>query len=79
MKRHLGRRAILIASPRVALPPGAGQRDGKRGFVWDDRPSIVFGEDISVDLTGRALLEWRKFDPDIGEDAVRPAHRCASA
>ena len=53
---------ILIA---FAAPAAA---QDKRGFVWNDRPSIVFGEDISVDLKGRALVEWRGFDPDIGED-----------
>jgi phosphate-selective porin OprO and OprP len=55
--------AILIAS---AAAPVAAQ--DKKGLVWNDRPSIVFGEDISVDLKGRVLLEWRKFDPEIGED-----------
>lgn len=58
--------AILLAL--AALPARAQDTEVKRGVVWNDRPSIVFGEDISIDLTGRALLEWRKFDPDIGED-----------
>ena len=51
----------------IAFDAPAAAQD-KRGFVWNDRPSIVFGEDISVDLKGRALVEWRGFDPDIGED-----------
>ena len=54
--------AILIA---FAVPAAA---QDKRGFVWNDRPSIVFGKNLSVDITGRTLLEWRRFDPDIGED-----------
>jgi phosphate-selective porin len=55
--------AILLACS--ALPAAAQDR---RGFVWDDRPTIVFGEDINLELKGRALLEWRRFDPEIGED-----------
>jgi len=57
--------AILIACAAV---PAAAQNKGKRGFVWDDRPTIVFGEDVNIAVTGRALIEWRWFDPDIGED-----------
>ena len=55
--------AILIACSAVS----AWAQD-TRGFAWHDRPRIVFGEDIHVDVTGRALVEWRWFDPDIGED-----------
>lgn len=55
--------AILLACTAI---PAAAQ--DKRGFVWNDRPTIVFGEDISLELKGRALLEWRRFDPEIGED-----------
>ena len=55
--------AILIA---FAAVPAAAQ--DKRGVVWNDRPSIVFGKNLSVDIKGRTLLEWRRFDPDIGED-----------
>jgi len=57
--------AILMA---IAAVPAAAQSKGKRGFVWDDRPTIVFGEDVNVAVTGRALVEWRWFDPEIGED-----------
>ena len=62
MKR-LSALAILLACTAI---PAAAQ--DKRGFVWNDRPTIVFGEDISLELKGRALLEWRRFDPEIGED-----------
>ena len=40
----------------------------KRGLVWNDRPSIVFGEDVHVDLRARAAFDWRGFDPDLDED-----------
>ncbi len=56
--------AILLAC--TAIPAAAQER---RGLVWNDRPSIVFGEDINVELKARALIEWRRFDPDIGEDS----------
>jgi phosphate-selective porin len=62
MKRLLNV-ALVIA---CAAAPAAAQ--DKTGLVWNDRPSIVFGEDVSVDLKGRALMEWRTFDPAIGED-----------
>lgn len=58
--------AILIAF--AAVPAFAQKKGDQRGFVWNDRPSIVFGKDIKVEVTGRALVEWRWFDPDIGED-----------
>ena len=54
----------LCAMPAAAQDKKADQR----GLVWKDRPSIVFGKHFSVDLKGRTLLEWRRFDPDIGED-----------
>ncbi len=62
MKRPL-MAAILIA---FAAVPAAAQ--DKRGLVWDNRPSIVFGEDINIDVRGRAQFDWRWFDPDVGED-----------
>lgn len=55
--------AFLLA---VLAVPAAAQ--DKRGLVWDNHPSIVFGEDLNVDFRSRALVEWRAFDPDIGED-----------
>ena len=60
------KRVAVAALLTVLSVPVAAQ--DKRGLVWDDRPSIVFGKDINIDFKGRALLEWRGFDPDIGED-----------
>ena len=56
--------AILIA---FAAAPAAAQ--DKRGLVWDNRPSIVFGEDINIDVRGRAQFDGRWFDPDVDEDS----------
>lgn len=61
------KRLFVVSSIVIAFAVPAAAQD-KRGFVWNDRPSIVFGKNVSVDLNGRTLLEWRKFDPEIGED-----------
>ncbi|HEX8028478.1 MAG TPA: porin [Vicinamibacterales bacterium] len=59
---------LVVVSILCAFAAVRAIAQDKRGFVWNDRPSIVFGDDINVDLKGRALVEWRWFDPDIGED-----------
>ncbi len=76
MKRHLVITALVLAGAAVSRPAHAQDRpfdaaqdaQGKRGLVWDNRPSIVFGEDINVDLRGRVQLDWRRFDPEVGKD-----------
>jgi len=55
--------ALLIV---MAAVPAAAQDE--RGLVWDNRPSIVFGEDINIDVRGRAQFDWRAFDPDVNEE-----------
>ena len=62
MMRHCLAATLLVT---IAAPAVAQDR---RGLVWDNRPSIVFGEDINVDLRGRVQLDWRWFDPDVGEE-----------
>src|SRR5687767_8289924 len=62
MTRHVLLAAIALAA--LAAPALAQDR---RGFVWNDRPSIVFGEDVNIDLKGRVQLDGRWFDPEIGE------------
>ena len=61
------KRVALAAFLLTSLSVPAAAQD-QRGFVWNDRPSIVFGKDINIELRGRALMEWRGFDPDIGEE-----------
>ena len=56
---------VAILALLAAVPASAQDR---KGIVWNDRPSIVFGEDVHIDFKGRALVEARKFDPEIGED-----------
>jgi phosphate-selective porin OprO/OprP len=64
MKRRLV--FAVIACAACAAPSVAQDR---RGVVWDDRPSIVFGEDINVDLKGRVQFDGRWFDPQVDEEA----------
>lgn len=76
MTRHLFLAAMVLIV--VAISRQANSQDrpfdaaqaaqGKRGLVWDNRPSIVLGEDINIDLRGRAQFDWRRFDPDVDED-----------
>jgi len=65
MKRHLLLAGFGLAGLAIGVPAEA---QDKRGLVWDNRPSIVFGEDINIDLRGRVQLDWRRFDPDVAED-----------
>jgi phosphate-selective porin OprO/OprP len=57
----------LVLAMAAAVPPAAAQ--DRRGIVWDDRPSIVFGDDVNIDIKGRIQLDGRWFDPEIEEDA----------
>ena len=74
MKRPLVFAVIACASlaaPAVAQdrPFDAQGAQGQRGVVWNDRPSIVFGEDVTIDIKGRVQLDGRWFDPKIEQDA----------
>jgi phosphate-selective porin OprO/OprP len=59
---------IAVVALLVLLAPVAAAGQDRRGLVWDDRPKIVFGEDLTVELKGRIQLDWRWFDPDLGEE-----------
>jgi phosphate-selective porin len=65
MKRHVVCATLVVAAMFITRPAHAQDR---RGLVWDNRPSIVFGEDINIDLKGRAQFDWRRFDPEVDED-----------
>lgn len=67
--KHLTQRGFALATVLACITvPAAAQDKDRRGFVWNDRPTIVFGEDVSLELKARGLVEWRRFDPEIGED-----------
>lgn len=56
---------IVLAACAVAA---AQDKPAKRGLTWNDRPSIVFAEDVTMDLRVKVQFDWRGFDPEIGED-----------
>ena len=64
--------AVVLAAPAAAqdrpVDAAQGGAQGKRGLVWNDRPSIVFGDDINIDLKGRVQFDGRRFDPAIFEE-----------
>ena len=62
MKRVLW--LAFIAAAATAVPAAAQDR----GLVWDNRPSIVFGDDLNVEIKGRTQLDWRWFDPETGDE-----------
>ena len=62
------RQQVLAALVIVVAAAGPVLAQDKRGLVWDNRPSIVFGEDFKIDIRGRLQLDWRRFDPEIDED-----------
>jgi phosphate-selective porin OprO/OprP len=81
MKTHLSVAVVLVlacAGPasaqtksfdlRASGAAGRALAQDRRGLVWDDRPSIVFGEDVNVDLRAKLQFDWRKFDPQIDEE-----------
>jgi phosphate-selective porin len=58
---------VLLAAARCwSATPAAAQDQGERGLGWrNERPSIIFGEDVYVSLRARAVFDWRGFDPDL--------------
>jgi phosphate-selective porin OprO/OprP len=69
MKRTL---IVTLLLAVIAAPASAQQKKkDRRGFVWDDKPTFVFGEDINVEVKGRALMEWRWFDQDLDQDLFK--------
>lgn len=69
MKRVIAALLLIAVAAVPAAAQGKKKDKDKRGFVWDDRPTFVFADHIKVEIKGRALVEWRAFDPDINEDA----------
>jgi phosphate-selective porin len=60
---------LCAASDGFAQPAQPDPQPPERGFGWkNDRPAIIFGDDIYVGLRTRAVFDWRGFDPAIDED-----------
>ncbi len=56
-------------APTMPSPPPEASDTTPRGFGWkNDRPSLIFGDDLYVSLRGRLVMDWRGFDPDVDED-----------
>ena len=53
------RRYVSAALVLVLACAGPAFAQKKRGLVWDDRPSVVFGEDVKVDLRAKVQFDWR--------------------
>lgn len=67
--RSLRATVAALAVVALAAPAAAQRKPVKKGLVWDgDRPSIVFGRDVNIDLRLKLQFDWRWFDPDIGEE-----------
>jgi phosphate-selective porin len=62
---------LLLAGAPAALAQSS-QAPVARGFGWkDDRPAIIFGDDIYVGLRTRVVMDWRGFDPELDEDRFK--------
>ena len=61
-------RKILVTVLVLAAGATTAAAQDKRGLVWDDRPTIVFGKDVTLEIRGKLQLDWRQFDPQIDED-----------
>jgi phosphate-selective porin OprO/OprP len=59
--------AAIVVVFAAAGTANAQKKKDKRGLVWDNRPSIVFGKDIHLDIRMKLQTDWRTFDPDVDE------------
>ncbi len=59
--------ALFLAAGATSAAAQHKDKD-KRGLVWDDRPTIVFGKDVTIGIRGRLQLDWRQFDPAVNQD-----------
>lgn len=60
--------ALAVTASLVAGTVSAQTRSAPRVGWKDERPSIVFGDDVYVSLRTRLVFDWRGFSPDIDED-----------
>ena len=78
---HAMRRFVigLVLSLAFGAGTAGAQSTQKRGFVWNDRPSIVFGEDIHVDLRAKMAFDWRGFESRRRKRTSTISTSCVSA
>ncbi len=60
-------RTILLTMLVLGAATRAAAQD-PRGLVWDNRPKLVFGDDITLEIRAKLQLDWRRFDPEIDEE-----------
>ena len=65
--------ALLLATSLLCGAPAASaQPPAARGFGWkNERPALIFGDDLYVTLRSRLVFDTRGFDPDVDEDTYR--------
>ena len=59
---------VVVLLVLLATSASAQQKKTKKGIVWDNRPSIVFGKNINLEVRMKLQLDWRHFDPPINRD-----------
>lgn len=61
---------LIVAVVVCGVADASAQGDRTTpGVGWrNERPALVFGEDVYVSLRTRFVFDWRGFDPDLEED-----------
>jgi phosphate-selective porin OprO and OprP len=72
--------AVLLAGPAMVRAQGTddpaktaqtqkdqAQDEPRNGYRWRNRPTFQFG-DVRLDIRFKMQLDWRTFDPEIGEN-----------
>ena len=62
--------AVLLGLPASVAAQADDKEQGRddTGLHWRNRPSIQLGEHVRLDLRLKLQFDWRRFDPEIGED-----------
>jgi phosphate-selective porin OprO/OprP len=59
--------ALLLMSPASAVAQSNQQDEDRSGVHWRNRPSFQIG-DIRLDVRFKLAYDWRRYDPEIGEE-----------
>ena len=65
MKTYVSAALVVVLA---CAGPAFAQKKQKRGLVWDNRPSIVFGKNVKIDIRAKLQLDWRRFDPELKKE-----------
>jgi len=61
---------LLLLAAAMATPAFAQKKPVKKGFKWNNRPTVVFGKDTHIDLRIKYQGDLRMFDPDLSKEKV---------